>query len=124
MRWKIWLGLAAAAIAAAYVGLVGVTVIHFNRADIAAGYSTVCLQKSTVVPDGDDSRYGCPTTSGLHLWAGEDIYVFLHTGGDGDFTLVCTGGDRRSVQHLGYYSGGTSSEMWRLDTTCDGVAPH
>lgn len=122
MRIRLWAGLATAALAlfAGYVWLVGVTVIHFRRSDIAAGYTTVCMQKSAVVPDEDDSRYGCPTTSGLHIWAGQDYYVFLHDGAEGDFTLLCTGGDRRSVQHFGYYAGGTGTEVWQLKTGCDG----
>lgn len=122
MRKRIWLLGALVAAATGYTCLVGVTVIHFRRSTIAAGYATVCMQKSTVVPDEDDSRYGCPTSSGLHLWAGDDIYVFFHDGGEGDFTLVCTDGDRRNIQHFGYYTGGTSSELWKLDTACDGTA--
>lgn len=123
MRIRTWTGLALAAtiLLAAYIWLVGVTVIHFHRSDIAAGYSTVCMQKSTVVPDEDDSRYSCPTTSGLHVWAGQDVYIFLHTGAPGDFTLICTDGDRRSVQHFSYYYGGQPSEVWKLDSACDGA---
>ena len=119
MKWKAGLSVAVIAVVSVYIWATGVTVIHFRREDIAAGYTTVCLQKSSAVPDQDDSRYGCPTSSGLHLWAGQDYYIFLHDGAEGDFTLVCTDGDRRSIQHFGYYTGGTGSEIWHLETACN-----
>ncbi len=121
MRKWMWTAMVGGlAVFAAYVWVSGVSILYFKRAEVANGYPTVCLQKSSAVPDEDDSRYSCTQSSGLHVWAGQEVYAFLHDGPEGDFVLVCTDDQRRSVQHFGYYTSGSRTTVEKMTLTCGG----